>query len=196
MEDQKYQVGSDMSIECKIRRYMQRHSPRLKSVIQNYCKSLPDNNDAADDILQAIWVKVYNYLNKGNVLPDNFASWINRITINTTIDYLRKEKRHSQTITLSFYAVHFGCEFEIVELSASPGTFHELQNKILSSKFFTVRERAIISLRLEQRSFKYIAETLRINPRRLQKINRKLYRKLIAFLDNLSTTYPLKDFIY
>lgn len=49
---------------------------------------------AADDIVQEAFIKAWQKI--GNFrMESSFRSWINRITVNTAMDYLRKQSRHN-----------------------------------------------------------------------------------------------------
>jgi RNA polymerase sigma-70 factor (ECF subfamily) len=51
------------------------------------------NAEDAEDILQETFIKTYNHLNKYKLENDSsFSSWIYRIGINCSIDYIRRKK--------------------------------------------------------------------------------------------------------
>lgn len=51
------------------------------------------NREDAEDILQDTFVKAYHYLHKFNIQDGtSFSSWVYRIGINCSIDYLRRDK--------------------------------------------------------------------------------------------------------
>lgn len=51
------------------------------------------NSEDAEDILQETFIKTYNHLNKYKLENDSsFSSWIYRIGINCSIDYIRRKK--------------------------------------------------------------------------------------------------------
>ena len=62
---------------------------RIFSLAYQYTK----NKEDAEDILQETFIKTYNYLDKYKMENEtNFSSWIYRIGINCSIDYLRRKK--------------------------------------------------------------------------------------------------------
>jgi len=66
---------------------------RIYALAYQYTKNKQD----AEDILQETFIKTYNYLDKYKVENDsNFSSWIYRIGINCSIDYLRKKKNKKE----------------------------------------------------------------------------------------------------
>lgn len=48
--------------------------------------------EKADDILQEVFVTVWNSINKYNPKKAKFITWLHRITMNRCIDYYRKDK--------------------------------------------------------------------------------------------------------
>ena len=48
---------------------------------------------AADDIVQEAFIKAWQKIGQFR-MDASFRSWINRITVNTAMDYLRKQSRH------------------------------------------------------------------------------------------------------
>ena len=62
---------------------------RIFSLAYQYTK----NKEDAEDILQETFIKTYNYLDKYKIENEStFSSWIYRIGINCSIDYLRRKK--------------------------------------------------------------------------------------------------------
>lgn len=66
---------------------------RIFALAYQYTK----NREDAEDILQETFIKTYNYLDKYKLENDSqFSSWIYRIGINCSIDYLRKKKNKKE----------------------------------------------------------------------------------------------------
>jgi RNA polymerase sigma-70 factor (ECF subfamily) len=55
--------------------------------------SMLRNEDEAYDISQEAWIKAWQRIKQFHG-DSNFTTWITRITINLTLDYLRKQKRY------------------------------------------------------------------------------------------------------
>ncbi len=49
---------------------------------------------AADDIVQEAFIKAWQKIDRFR-MESSFRSWISRITVNTAMDYLRKQARHA-----------------------------------------------------------------------------------------------------
>ena len=58
------------------------------------------NKEDAEDILQETFTKTYNYLDKYKIENEsNFSSWVYRIGINCSIDYLRRKKQKKENFS-------------------------------------------------------------------------------------------------
>lgn len=66
---------------------------RIFALAYQYTK----NKEDAEDILQETFIKTYNFLEKYKVENEtSFSSWIYRIGINCSIDYLRRKKHKKE----------------------------------------------------------------------------------------------------
>lgn len=63
------------------------------------CLRYAKDQDEALDMFQEAFIKVFNNLHKfGN--NGSFEGWVRRIMVNTSIDHIRKNKRHNQMVEL------------------------------------------------------------------------------------------------
>ena len=53
------------------------------------------NREAAEDILQETFIKIFSNMSTINK-PETFIPWVYRVTINTALSYLRQQKKHFQ----------------------------------------------------------------------------------------------------
>ena len=112
---------------------------------------------SADDIVQEAFIKAWQKI--GNFrMESSFRSWINRITVNTAMDYLRKQSRNAARTTT---------EPEWERTTAGSETpKHDVQIDIqqqthAAMKQLSERERAALMLRhFEGHSIKEIAQML------------------------------------
>lgn len=75
------------------RMLFEQNRKRIFSLAYQYTK----NKEDAEDILQETFIKTYNYLDKYKIENEtNFSSWIYRIGINCSIDYLRRKKNKKE----------------------------------------------------------------------------------------------------
>ncbi len=81
---QAFQKGDDSVFEPLIKRYQER--------LFNTVLGLIGNHHEAEDLFQDVLVKIYKKL--GDFRGDSrFFTWLYRISVNTTWDYLRKKRR-------------------------------------------------------------------------------------------------------
>ncbi|MFC1546391.1 RNA polymerase sigma factor [bacterium] len=68
-----------------------------KDSICNTAYSICSNYDDAQDIMQEVFLKLFkkSHKFKGN---SSYKTWIYRITVNTSIDFIRKKKRKRETV--------------------------------------------------------------------------------------------------
>ncbi len=64
-----------------------KYSPALRGVCYRYLKDMDD----IEDLVQDSFIKIFANLDKYN-FKGSFEGWMKRVTINTTISYLRKRK--------------------------------------------------------------------------------------------------------
>lgn len=64
---------------------------RYLKPLYNFVYRITGSTQDVDDIMQDVFVKVWNNIKKYRV-GENFKTWVFTITRNTTIDYLRKKK--------------------------------------------------------------------------------------------------------
>lgn len=67
------------------------YAPKMFAV----CRSYAQNNDAAKDILQNGFIKVFKKIDQFNH-EGEIGAWIRRIIVNTALDYCRKVEREQQ----------------------------------------------------------------------------------------------------
>lgn len=65
---------------------------KYKKKVLGICLRYARDLDQAKDIQQESFIKVFQSLSRQMMNIDSFDAWISRITINTAIDYFRKEK--------------------------------------------------------------------------------------------------------
>lgn len=71
-----------------------RFAPTLYAKVRRYVSEVSE----ANEILNDSFFKIYTHL-KDYTATGSFEGWMHRITINTIMDYLRKQKRHHKMIS-------------------------------------------------------------------------------------------------
>lgn len=128
----------------------------------NYIYRYVKNQADAEDILQETYIKVYNSLKtfEGN---SSFKTWLYRIATNLCIDFLRKNKKNDQNLSLSQTTEDGEYELQIPDNTFSPEIYtkkNAAQAALMSAMETLSREhRTIITLRdIEGFSYDEIAE--------------------------------------
>lgn len=150
--------GDERAFEELLRKY--------RSSVYSICLRMVRNRSTAEDIAQEVFIKVFSALSRYDPTYP-FASWLNRITSNLCIDYLRREK--GRTISLD-QPVGGDDDDLLIQLPAlTPGPDRKMESKemmaILEEAMEALPEhyRIIVILRhQEQLSYEEISDTLGI----------------------------------
>lgn len=157
---------------------------RIFALAYQYTK----NKEDAEDILQETFIKTYNYLEKYKVENESsFSSWIYRIGINCSIDYLRRKKHKKED-----YSDWDKWEKTIPSEQSNPEHTvgeNQLREKISSLvEGLSPRQRMVFILKhYQQYSIKEIAEYLDCSEGSVKK---QLFRAVSAIKN------PLKKYLW
>ena len=117
-------------------------------IIYKVCYVYANNNEELGDYFQEVLIALWKSYPKFRG-DSNISTWIYRISLNTCISYLRKNKRHGDTISLSPDLDLYADDME--------------QNDGLKALYFSQLnklEKALILLWLEERSYEEMAEIM------------------------------------
>lgn len=64
----------------------------FQNQVHNTCYGFVANNDDADDLTQEVFIEVFHSINKFK-LDSSLSTWIYRIAVNKSLDYIKKQKR-------------------------------------------------------------------------------------------------------
>jgi len=133
--------------------------------VYNTCIGFVKNPDDADDLTQEVFIEVYNSIHKFR-LESKLSTWIYRISVNKSLEYLRKMKRKKRFGFL-FAIGDEGKQRDNVELEFNhPGILAENKEKaaILSQAIEKLPENQKIAFtlhKLEDLSYDQISEIMR-----------------------------------
>jgi RNA polymerase sigma-70 factor (ECF subfamily) len=171
------------------RMLFEQNRQRIFSLAYQYTKNAED----AEDILQETFIKTYNFLDKYQKEKDSgFSSWIYRIGINCSIDYLRRKKKTK----------HDFSDWDTVEKTYSDDNhsnpehsarLEELSEKIsVLVEMLSPRQRMVFILKhYQQLSIKEIAELLDCSEGSVKK---QLFRAISAIKNPLKKLLWEKDY--
>ena len=167
----------------------EQNKKRIFSLAYQYTKNAED----AEDILQETFIKTYNFLESFEIENDtSFSSWIYRIGINCSIDYLRRKKNKRESFS----------NWDYLE-NTVPSTTHanpenSIRMKDLHQKIADIVEKMSPKQRMvfilkhyQQLSIKEIAEYLKCSEGSVKK---QLFRALSGIKQSLKKYLWEKDY--
>lgn len=139
---------------------------KYKGPLQNLIFRMVSEKSEIEDLVQEVFIKAFNSLKNYNQ-EFAFSTWIYRIAINNTIDYLRKKKLETFSIDADEEDDDDKPKFEIPDTtySADANIILEQRQKIINDAIESLPEkyRKIIELRhKEELSYEEISEILNL----------------------------------
>jgi RNA polymerase sigma-70 factor (ECF subfamily) len=166
------------------RMLFEQNRKRIFALAYQYTK----NREDAEDILQETFIKTYSYLDKYKVDSDsNFSSWIYRIGINCSIDYIRKKKNKKEDFTdWDMREKTLGSDHSNPEHAVGLQQLREKISNLVEG--LSPRQRMVFILKhYQQLSIKEIAEYLECSEGSVKK---QLFRAVSAIRN------PLKKYLW
>ncbi|MEW7277984.1 RNA polymerase sigma factor [Aquimarina sp. 2201CG1-2-11] len=149
-----------------------------KDKIYRICYAYLYEKDSVEDLYQEVLINVWNGLNKfkGNA---QLSTWLYRVTLNTTITFNKKNKTHQQLFGNSIPE-------NIIENIDTTETQQECRvNKLMQCvQKLKEEERILISLVLEELSYKEIADVLGIEVSNVGARINRTKKKLLKIYNN------------
>lgn len=134
-----------------------RHQQKVVSLAYRFTRNRQDAEDIAQDVFFTIWKKAKKF--KGD---SALSTWVHRITVNTSLNFIRKHKREK-----SDYGDEILTSETAPEASNPDQALESKQNKkILYEALDELPEKYRIPLilnKLEGLSYKEVAETLKLS---------------------------------
>jgi RNA polymerase sigma factor (sigma-70 family) len=160
-----------------------------KNRVYNTAFGFVQNREDAEDITQEVFIEVHRSLNAFN-RKSSPSTWIYRITVNKSLDFLRKKKSKKR---FGFISSLFGEQGEQRHDKAHfdhPGVL--LENKEKASILFSAiaqlpvnQKSAFILFHIEELSQKEIAEVLEISPKAVESLVQRAKAALKAKLEKI-----------
>ena len=149
-----------------------------KDKIYRICYAYLYEKDLVEDLYQEVLINVWNGLNKfkGNA---QLSTWLYRVTLNTTITFNKKNKTHQQLFRNNIPE-------NIIENVDTTETQQECRvNKLMQCvQKLKEEERILISLVLEELSYKEIADVLGIEVSNVEARINRTKKKLLKIYNN------------
>ena len=140
---------------------------------------------AAEDVVQDAFIKAYRKIGDFNQ-QSSFGTWLHRITVNTAMDYLRKQQTRKRFETPE-------PDWESIEQATRndcPGETEDIRrHTVAAMQQLTEMERTALTLRhFEGHSIKEICEILQINSNACKQAIFRAVKKMRIALEPLVTT--------
>jgi RNA polymerase sigma-70 factor (ECF subfamily) len=139
------------------------------------CRMLNDK-DAANDIVQEVFIYYYEK-SQNRFAPQSLHSWLIRATINKSIDYLNKKKKHTSLISLNETIIE---EDKNIETQQRNALLHQAISELKPLEI------KIVVLYSEEYAYKEIAEIAQINSSSVGKTLSRALNKLKLILKRLN----------
>ena len=159
--------------------YRQHHA----MVLQMCLGFVKGDKDIASDLSQEIFISIWNSLDKFRG-ASSYKTWIYRITVNTCLQYVRKDKK---VRTLSFSEIESQTTYEDVE-STTQDEIPKLYQAIGELKKI---DRLIIMMVLENQDYDSISEIIGINPVNVRVKIHRIKKRLEKLMKNNKNEYGI-----
>ena len=100
----------------------------LQEKVRNTCYHYVNNVDDADDIAQEVFVQVYESM-KSFREESQISTWIYRIAVNKSLDFLRKKNRKKRFAKLTSIFKYSDEEEKTIEIPVYNNPSRELEDK-------------------------------------------------------------------
>ena len=153
----------DLAIKSNDQNAFKKLMNNYKSLIYFTILKMINNTDDAEDLTNETFLKAFNKLNKFKK-DYTFSTWLLRIAINNTIDFIRKKKITTTSINRSFKSEdRKDFEIEIKDETMNPGekTIHKQKVHLVRkyvSKLPSKYKQLIIYRYFDELSYKEIAK--------------------------------------
>lgn len=165
---ERFLAGENEGFEILVKKYQNR--------VLNIVYSLVGQDREAEDIMQEVFLKAYDSL-KGFKHKSQFSTWLYRITVNTTYDFLRKRKNLVEEAFLDKIVAFYGRPDDTLLLEEKEEMVQEALNKV-PFKFRT----ALVLKDIEGLSYKQISEVLECS---IGTVESKIYRARMSLKKEL-----------
>lgn len=160
-----------------------------------YCKRIIENNEIAEEIVQEVFVKIWE--DRDNIqIKNRVKPYLYRSVYNRSVNYLRDNKNSINNITIDLNATNQISSFE----ADNDILFFELETKLfaLIDTFPEKEKKVFVLKRLENYSYKEIAQELGISEKMVEKYLYKATKKLRVALSQYksSSTINLLFFLF
>jgi len=159
----------------------------LQEKVRNTCFRFVRNTEDADDITQEVFVQVYESMSNFRK-ESQLSTWVYRIAVNKSLDYIRKKKRKKRIGQL-ISIFKSGVDEEIIEIPSYGTPQQELENKERKqtldwaiSKLPDNQKTAIVLSKLQRFSNKEIVKIMELSLSSVESLIHRAKKNLKKYL--------------
>ena len=160
---------------------------KYKSIVYNLALSYSANKEDAEEITQDVFLTVFkkmsSFRNESKV-----ETWIYRVTINKSLDYLKAKKRFKRNFMNDGVSIGQVSQTELSDFN-HPGVVLESKEKIQDiynciNKLSEDHKTVIILLKIENRTYSEVAKIMKISVGAVESLFIRAKKKLDVLLNN------------
>ena len=160
---------------------------KYKSIVYNLALSYSANKEDAEEITQDVFLTVFkkmsSFRNESKV-----ETWIYRVTINKSLDYLKAKKRFKRNFMNDGVSIDQVSQSELSDFN-HPGVVLESKEKIQDiynsiNKLSEDHKTVIILLKIENRTYSEVAKIMKISVGAVESSFIRAKKKLDVLLNN------------
>ena len=153
---------------------VQKHQERVRTTCFRFVKNPQDADDVAQDVFIQVFESLHHFREDAEV-----STWIYRIAVNKSLDFLRKQKRKKRFAQITSI-LGFGSDTDYIELAADGDPLKKLEDKerrqILDRAIDALPENqktALTLSKLQGFSTKEIAEIMNMSVSAVEALNHR-----------------------
>ena len=160
---------------------------KYKSLVYNLALNYSANKEDAEEITQDVFITVFKKMSSFRN-ESKIETWIFRVTINKSLDYLKAKKRFKRNFMNEAVSIDQMDQSEYSNFN-HPGVLLESKEKVqeifrcineLSEDYKTV----IILLKIENRTYNEVSEIMKISIKAVESLFNRAKKKLDVLLKN------------
>ena len=160
---------------------------KYKSIVYNLALSYSANKEDAEEITQDVFITVFNKMS-GFRNESKVETWIYRVTINKSLDYLKAKKRFKRNFMNDGVSIDQVSQSELSDFN-HPGVVLESKEKIQDiynciNKLSEDHKTVIILLKIENRTYSEVAKIMKISVGAVESSFIRAKKKLDVLLNN------------
>jgi RNA polymerase sigma-70 factor (ECF subfamily) len=158
---------------------------KYKSLVYNLALNYSTNKEDAEEITQDVFISVFKKMS-GFRNESKIETWIFRVTINKSLDYLKAKKRFKRNFMNDGVSIDQVSQNELSDFN-HPGILLESKEKIKDiysciNKLSDDHKTVIILLKIENKTYSEVAKIMKISVKAVESLFIRAKKKLDVLL--------------